>query len=661
MSFLAPFLLVALPIAALPIVIHLLNQRRYQTVNWGAMQFLLTANKMSRGVARIRSWLILLFRTLAILGLIFAVSRPLASGWLSAAGGSKADTTIVVVDRSPSMAQSDSRTASSKLESGVTKLADTVALVGSSKWVLIDSATKEPANLRDAADLKRTMAASPTSASADLPTLIESAHQYIKDNNCGQTNIWILSDLRENDWKAGSGKWQSIREAFQLFPQQINFHLLAYPELAEDNVSVRVTDVRRRPGVDKKGGAVVLSVRLNSSKEKGKNVVPLKFDVDGAISELTVEWEGPTYELRDHQIPIESDAKQGWAHVSIPADVNPADNDFYFVYSDTSIRRAAIVCEDPKLAEVLKITAATSFESATPNPVEVTTPDGISTIVWDDLSLLLWQAPLPTEGAATIIDSFVQAGGRVIFMPPTTPGKDSYRGISWTEWQERQAPVDVTRWRGETDLLANSESGVALPVGDVKVKRTCGIQGDVVALASLRDNAPVLARLSGENKGVYLLTTTPLPKDSSLLEEGVVLYSLVQRALFDGASSRTQAMGMDAGNIDAELAVDWQKVAGPDDVRSDQYAYVGGVYESEKRLTAVNRNSNEDVAPVLTDVAVDKLFDGLRFDRINDQAGNFEALAKEVWKLFLVVMMFALFIEAILCLPKARPAVEVKL
>src|SRR5256885_878247 len=78
MTFLQPMLLVALPLVALPIVIHLINQRRYQTIRWAAMIFLLAANRMSRGYAKLRQWLILLFRTLAIAALVFAVSRPLA-------------------------------------------------------------------------------------------------------------------------------------------------------------------------------------------------------------------------------------------------------------------------------------------------------------------------------------------------------------------------------------------------------------------------------------------------------------------------------------------------------------------------------------------------------------------------------------------------------
>src|SRR5258705_10971758 len=105
MNFLQPAMLAALPLVTLPIIIHLINQRRYQTVQWGAMMFLLAANRMSRGYARLRHWLIMAFRMAAIAALVFAVGRPLAGGWLGSAAGGRADTTIVILDRPPSMQQ----------------------------------------------------------------------------------------------------------------------------------------------------------------------------------------------------------------------------------------------------------------------------------------------------------------------------------------------------------------------------------------------------------------------------------------------------------------------------------------------------------------------------------------------------------------------------
>src|SRR5919198_28008 len=114
MTFLQPLLLFALPLVALPILIHLINQYRYQSIRWAAMIFLLAANRMSRGYARLRQWLILIARVLAVTGLIFAISRPLASGWMGLTAGGRADTTIIVLDRSPSMNEQGAGSAASK-------------------------------------------------------------------------------------------------------------------------------------------------------------------------------------------------------------------------------------------------------------------------------------------------------------------------------------------------------------------------------------------------------------------------------------------------------------------------------------------------------------------------------------------------------------------
>ena len=146
-------LLAALPLVALPIIIHLINQRRYQTVRWAAMMFLLAANRMSRGYARVRQWLIMAMRMAAIAGLIFAVSRPLSGGWLGLTAGGRPDTTIVVLDRSPSMQQVGADARGSKLETGVRQLVATLETLGSARWVLIDSNANKPRELEKIDDL----------------------------------------------------------------------------------------------------------------------------------------------------------------------------------------------------------------------------------------------------------------------------------------------------------------------------------------------------------------------------------------------------------------------------------------------------------------------------------------------------------------------------
>ena len=71
----------------------------------------------------------------------------LASGWLGLAAGGRADTTIIVLDRSPSMQQRGAGGGESKLATGVRQLAQTLATLKSAHWVVIDSVTKKPMQL----------------------------------------------------------------------------------------------------------------------------------------------------------------------------------------------------------------------------------------------------------------------------------------------------------------------------------------------------------------------------------------------------------------------------------------------------------------------------------------------------------------------------------
>ena len=77
MSFLQPLLLLGLPLVALPLLVHLLHRRRHRTVHWGAMMFLLDAQRLSRGMDRLRFWLIIRARTDA------PSARPECASWSS--------------------------------------------------------------------------------------------------------------------------------------------------------------------------------------------------------------------------------------------------------------------------------------------------------------------------------------------------------------------------------------------------------------------------------------------------------------------------------------------------------------------------------------------------------------------------------------------------
>src|SRR4051794_13124146 len=101
MTFLSAPLLFGLALAAVPLIIHLLNRRRFQLVEWAPMKYLKLTIRSNRRRMRIEQLLLLLLRTLAIIMLILAIARPVLSRHVSGAWlthGSRVSRVIVLDD-----------------------------------------------------------------------------------------------------------------------------------------------------------------------------------------------------------------------------------------------------------------------------------------------------------------------------------------------------------------------------------------------------------------------------------------------------------------------------------------------------------------------------------------------------------------------------------
>lgn len=652
MIFLQPWLLFALPLVSLPIIIHLINQWRFQTIPWAAMMFLLSAHKMARGYSRLRQWLIMLCRVLAIAGLLFAVSRPLAGGWLGLAAGERGDTTLILLDRSPSMQWRNPGSGESKLMTACRQLRDLMRSMETDRYVVIDSVTYTPLSLQSADLLTDLSSAQAASSSADIPRLLEVAHDYIRDNKSGRTEVWICSDVASNDWEPESGRWGNLRESFSAFPQSIRFHLLAYPRHEQTNLSIRVTDVRRQETTGSSELLVSFSLtRIGEAEDK--LTVPVQWEIEGSRSTQPVELVGSRIDVRDHPIPIDRARIRGWGRVSIPSDVNPADDDFYFVFDQPPPRTTLIVTDDPSTVRPLELAARISADPAIRASAEVVQPDQLTGIEWDQLALVLWQSALPHGVGQQLLTAFIERGGQVAFFPPKTPTADTFLGLHWTNWKSDNGPTPIETWQSNEGPIARTMSGAALPVGELEIRRYCGIEGECSKLAVLQGGAPLLARGTSEKGGAYFWTTTLSPVDSSLGTNGVVLYAFVQRAIAAGAEVLSKSRQLTAGEKSPADSKDWVVLAETDQGLSSESAHHRGAYQSGDQLIAVNRSLAEDEGVPLGDDRVSSLFQGLDFSRVDDQAGSTSSMVQEIWRTFLIAMLLALIAEAILCLPKA--------
>src|SRR3954470_12341080 len=106
MTFLNAAFLFALPLVAVPVIIHLLNRRRQDVIRWGAMQFLLEAIPRRKRIWRLSDLLLMLLRALAVVLIVLALAQPLLKSALLGHRGNR-DIVLVIDDSlSTSLARS---------------------------------------------------------------------------------------------------------------------------------------------------------------------------------------------------------------------------------------------------------------------------------------------------------------------------------------------------------------------------------------------------------------------------------------------------------------------------------------------------------------------------------------------------------------------------
>jgi len=86
----------------IPLAIHLLFRNRFETIDWGAMQFLQSVVRQNRRRMQLRNLLLLLVRCAIPVLLALCMARPVLTGWQQPRGDSPVSM-VVVIDNSYSM------------------------------------------------------------------------------------------------------------------------------------------------------------------------------------------------------------------------------------------------------------------------------------------------------------------------------------------------------------------------------------------------------------------------------------------------------------------------------------------------------------------------------------------------------------------------------
>ncbi len=211
LEFANPGLLAGVAAASIPIIIHLLNRRKFREMSWAAMQFLMAAIRKNQRRVRIEQWLLLALRTLLILLIVAAMAKPFLESFGNVIAGRRTHR-VLVLDGSLSMGYSNGDSSRFDQAKAVatqlvkdSRQGDSISLIVMSEppRVVIGDPSPNLAEVqKEVAELTLTHGAT------DLQATFEAIDRVLDVSSIDQKEIIFLSDLQNTSWRrpASSGK-----------------------------------------------------------------------------------------------------------------------------------------------------------------------------------------------------------------------------------------------------------------------------------------------------------------------------------------------------------------------------------------------------------------------------------------------------------------------
>ena len=610
------------------------------------MRFLVAATRSSVSHARLRQFLILTLRVLAVLMLILFIARPLTGGWLGWILRPAPDVILLLVDRSASMEAASLTGSGSRREESLRLLADAARPYSeSSQIVVIDSATRQHQEVSSLKTLSSLSTVQPTDTAADIPGLFRAALRWLVENKAGSAEIWLASDFQKSNWRPEDATWKDLVAQFQALPQRIQIRLLPMTTTESSDDSLRIAEFF--PPNVKQNPQIRLSLLMQRTTATPQQI-PVALNLNGAVSQREIRAEGSLVRSRQ-TIDISSATNGGWGKLALPNDGNIRDNSIYFAYGSPLVQEATIIASDSRLGRLFKFATGNNSSRLT-DPIKASPED------WSKSSLIIWQGALPSGTMADQLLQFAQLGGAILFCPDASTNVPlaplSFLKTAWGETQiaPTSAGFTIQKWAEDEGPLAKTEEGLSLPLRETRFMCRRTILGSQTVLAAYQDGVPFLTRERVGQGHVFFCSTLPTEQWSEL-GDGPLIIPMIRRFL-DLGGRRFQAVRMiECGDLTPTEALrSWVPMeSSPQDPR-----WHAGIYRSGETLLAVNRPASEDDREILPIDEARNLFATLPLHLLNEPSRNTTALQGEIWRLFLASMLAFLFVEGWLLLPIRR-------
>lgn len=542
--FLYPAFLVGLVAASLPILIHLLNRRRLRRIQFPAVRFILLSQKRISRSYRLRHWLLLALRTMAVVFLVLLLANPIfqTGTGLFAGGGPVA--AVVILDNSLSMRWSGDGIGFKQAKEAARLLIS--ALNDGDRAALLPTnvATKEAFRLKSEKDvlLRELEAIEIADGTADLAAALDKAYGLLSEP-AGQKEIRVITDMGLTGWDRFS--MAALKRVDPSIP-------LKFIRVGRKDQPLNAVVKELRLGGQGVGVNLPLSIEAtvtNFSAQEAKDVL-VQLSIAGRNKEQKLITLPPKGEASvSFRTRVEQPGAQP-GRVTLKKEGLAGNEVAHFTIDPQDKLKVLIVDGDPQTALVQ---SESFFLSRALNPAgerdsslflpTVIVPDGLNAASLDSYQVVILcnVAGLPETIAANLQNFVRQGGGLLIFggdkLQPDSYNQRLSRSVPAELREKKTAPEAKAEKIEKLDLTHPALQSFADPIllESLKSVRVWGyIRADPrgkSALISLANGDPlVLEQSVGAGKVILIATTadrdwTDLPLKTAFLP---LLHSFAQ-------------------------------------------------------------------------------------------------------------------------------------
>ncbi len=263
MSFLSAVFLWALPLVAVPVMIHLFNRRRKEVVQWGAMQFLTDSLTKKRRIWRVDDLILMLLRAAMVFLIVAALAQPLVqSSWF---GGTTGRDVVLVIDTSLSMSRKVEQ--GTVLDRATAQAEELLSELGEGDTVRVLLASNQPQWLTSSAlaasnDSKEEILLEigklqPTLATADLFSAVQTAAEVEPPLHATSRTIAVFTDGNRHGWQSdATAAWAGVQRMLDNAPIPTAVNVV---ELADSDASLMNLSL---DGLETRAGSWVLMMNF---------------------------------------------------------------------------------------------------------------------------------------------------------------------------------------------------------------------------------------------------------------------------------------------------------------------------------------------------------------------------------------------------------------